>query len=175
MGAKKKGRRNSETSQTPARGPHYRLTELACATPPLHTPQGSRPTQTLRPKSSSQADVSQHSLGPHPAVPYTRSDHSGSWGFNLQLIPLTGSAGSSCCLKQSLCPCCLQTPYKSDDRKCLFGKVPPACPMLVRGHRWERGREPPAAAVVHPSTRLVHTARPHSSTEHLRSRALSFP
>lgn len=45
--AKKKGGRHLETSQTPARGSHYRLTELASAVPILHTPQGSLPPGVL--------------------------------------------------------------------------------------------------------------------------------
>lgn len=178
QGAKKKGRRNLETSQTPARGPRYRLTELACATPPPHTPQGSQPSRALsilrstfqknsvgqmtpRPKSSSQADVSQHSLGPHPAVPYTRSDHSCSWGFDLQLIPLTGSAGSPCCLEQSLRPCYLQTLCKSDDLKCLLVKVS----KLMCSVPDALGATGGSKAESH--LLLLWSTRPHRLTEHL--------
>lgn len=44
---------------------------------------------TLRAKSSFQADVFQHPIGSHPTILYNRSNHSVSWGFNLQLIPPT--------------------------------------------------------------------------------------
>lgn len=136
LGAKKKGGRHLETSQTPARGPQYSQTELASAESTLHTPQGSLPPGSLsvlhstfqkncvgqitpRPKLSSQADVFQHPVGFHLAVPFNRSNSSGSTGFNLQLIPLLGSAGSSCCLKPLPSPC-LETLDKSGNLKWLF-------------------------------------------------------
>ena len=61
----------------------------SAALPYICQKERSRPV-TLGAKSSSQADVFQHPTGSRPTSLYDRSNHSVSWGFNLQLIPLAG-------------------------------------------------------------------------------------